>query len=230
MSKPSLQIHMLMHALHTQMQVPVSMCSFGIVNLAFFLIFWGFFRRLSSAVSLLAELLHLLLPFHLPISLRPPCMPATDTVAACWDQAHELPRAAILLVHPDSVACFLQVHQPKKSPCVHWCSRVQDQMRGSCQESHRSRMHMEIKQDMTNTYSWLRWVHKKHLPLRTPQLIQTVLRGTAKGIFHVLSHPQGLFFREQKCFLLSWKPPPAHLQLLNQPYSNSAELRIGKSY
>lgn len=230
MPKPSPQVHMLMHALHTQMQVPVSTWSFGIVNLAFFLIFWGFFRRLSSAVSLLDEPLHFLLPFHLPISLCPPCTLATDTVAACWDQAHELPGATILLVQPDNVACFLQVHQPKKSPCVHQGSGGQDQMRGSCQESHRSRMHMEIKQDMTNTYTRLRGVHKKHLPLRKPQIIQTMLRGTAKGIFHVLSHPQGLFFREQKCFLLSWKPPPAHLQLLNQPYLNSAELRIGKSY
>lgn len=169
---------------------------------------------------------------QLPISLCPPCMPASNTVAACWDQAHEPPGAGtLLLAHPDSVACSLQVHQPGNSLCMHGCSGVQDQMRGSCQESHRSRMHMEMKQDMTNTYSWFRWVHKKQLPLGQPQLIQTVLRrGTAKGIFHVLSHPQGLFFRAQKCFLLSWKPPPAHLQLLNQPYLDSVELGIGKSY
>jgi len=74
-------------------------------------------------------------------------------------------------------------------------------------------------------------VHKKQLPLGQPQLIQTVLRsGTAKGIFHVLSHIQSLFFRAQKSLLLFWKPPPAHLQLLNQPYLDSAELGIGKSY
>lgn len=90
---------------------------------------------------------------------------------------------------------------------------------------------MEMKQEMTNLYSWFRWVHKKQLPLGPPQLIQTVLRrGTAKGIFHVLSHPQGLFFRAQQCFLLSWKPPPARLQLLNQPYLDSVELGVGKSY
>lgn len=78
-------------------------------------------------------------------------------------------------------------------------------------------MHIEMKQDMTNIYSWFRWVHKKQLPLGQPQLIQTMLRrGTAKGIFHVLSHPQGLLFRAQKCFLLSWKPPPAHLQLFKK--------------
>lgn len=78
---------------------------------------------------------------------------------------------------------------------------------------------MEMKQDVTN------------LPLGQPQLAQTVLsRGAAEGIFHVLSRPQRLFFRAQKCLLLSQKPPPARLQLLNQPYLDSAELGIGKSY
>lgn len=87
---------------------------------------------------------------------------------------------------------------------------------------------MEMKQDMTNIYSWFRWMHKEQLLLGQPQLIQTLLRrGTAKGIFHVLSHPQGLFFRAEKCFLLSYKPPPTYLQLSNQLYWDSAELGIG---
>lgn len=172
------------------------------------------------------------LGFNLPISLCPRYMPASSTAAACWDQAHELPRAGtLLLVHPESLSCSLQVHQPGNSLCVPGCSGVQDQMRRSCQGSHRSRMHMEIKQDMTNIYSWFRWMHKKQLLLGQPQLIQTMLRrGTAKRIFHVLSHPRDLFFRALKCFLLSWKPPPAHLQLLNQPYLDWAELGMGKSY
>lgn len=159
-------------------------------------------------------------------------MPASNTVVACWDQAREPPGAGmLLLVRPDSIACSLQVHQPRTWLCTCGCIGVQDQMRGSCWESHRSRMHTEMKQDMTNIYSWFRWVQKKQLPLGQPQLIQTVLRrGTARGIFHVLSHPQGLFLRAQKCFLLSWKPPPAHVQLLNQPCLDSAELGIGKSY
>lgn len=168
-------------ACSSHMHVPASKCAY----LAGFLIFWGIFRRLSWAVFLLAELFpYFFLTFHLPVPLCPPRIPASNT-AACWDQACELPRAGtLLLVPPDSTACSLQVLQARNSLCVCWCSGVQYQLRGSCQESHRSRMHMEMKQDMTN------------LLLGQPQITQTVLsRGTAEGIFHVLSHPQSLFFR-----------------------------------